>query len=348
MVKCEFLIRRVKIGDYLNDIVKNKAMFPSFGDIKWAPKIYCTYFFSDSDNINFDVFKFSTKNTLFFIFDISILKYENFLICNRWDYGRCSEPGNEYEQEILLKGTGNGIKPDLKKIRKHILSKYVDPEDEYDSSIYSHEVLFDYIPINYIKAILTRKDNIPYVKNIFKDINVFNNYSKDTLLKIYKQPIVRTIKKEDQYKIQKEIEHCKTKKEIFDIRRLLYEYKQNVINEVYLDDENANKNDWNYCKKLVQKKINSLISYIQDRYSIEQINMTDNEIIKMVRNMLKIKTKIDLIDLITILKYCLNYIKNLKKPIEYDIDNNNKPKENENIQKHNELFDILTELNKYI
>jgi len=99
MVKCEFLIRSVKNGSYLNDIVKHKAMFPSFGDIQWVPKIYCTYFFND---VNLDYFNLYDKE-LFFIIDISILKYENFLICNRWDYGNCTKPGNE--KKILLKGS---------------------------------------------------------------------------------------------------------------------------------------------------------------------------------------------------------------------------------------------------
>ena len=295
MVKCEFLIRKVYNGSYLNDIVKNKAMFPSFGSTYWVPKIYCDYVFTDGDSfvINRNI---SKDNELIFIIDISILKYEPFLICNEEDLGDCSKPG--HEDQILLKGNGNGIKPDLKELRKHLKN---DP---------SHEVLFDYIPINYIKAILTHKDNIPYVKNIFKDIKVFSVSSLEVLINIYKQPIDLTIKDEDQYKIQKEIEHCKIKKEIYDMRYLLSRYK------IYKTLGNTH----NICK--------NLISYIQDHYSITGININHKEIVKMVKNILTIKTKIDLIDLITILKYCLYYI--------------------EKNQKHNAIYDILTELNEYI
>ena len=70
----------------------------------------------------------------------------------------------------------------------------------------------------------------------------------------------------------------------------------------------------------------NLINYIQDHYSIEQINITHKEIVKMVKNILTIKKKIDLIDLITILKYCLYYI--------------------EKKQKIMQCYNILTELNK--
>ena len=52
MVDFEFLTRYVDIGSYLNDIVKHKAMFPSFGNYIWEPKIYCTYIFNQYEEIS--------------------------------------------------------------------------------------------------------------------------------------------------------------------------------------------------------------------------------------------------------------------------------------------------------
>jgi hypothetical protein len=129
---------------------------------KIPPYIYTQYIYSEIPLTPSQYWSYGQINSSFnrssvvFIIDIKAIRDLPFYACQHVLYGSCLY----YKDNVILHGSGNlKTKPNLSKLRKFIelQIKYLidnpikgNKNREYQ---YSHEILFESIPVSYIKAI---------------------------------------------------------------------------------------------------------------------------------------------------------------------------------------------------
>ena len=161
-------------------ISHDKVLYPPLISKKWVPGVY-TYYLSNQLNTNYlsewALLDYKRNNNIVLVFDPKILKDLPFSICDSMNYGKCinqSISKEERQKYLLLNSKGNMKKnPNMNHLVKHI-NKLITPQLEYDNDgneimtysdfTYSHEIIFDYIPIQYIKAIIIH--DLSYKKEI--------------------------------------------------------------------------------------------------------------------------------------------------------------------------------------
>lgn len=122
---------------------------------------------------------FSNRNNAPFVFviDTSVTKELPFYLCRGMYYGKCVKHG----EDLVMKSPGNlKKKVILTRVKNYIKNNIIHRLDEYKrkSYVYSHEVLFPTIPIQYIKAILIND-------------NIYKKYSKEISIAVDKYPNIK-------------------------------------------------------------------------------------------------------------------------------------------------------------
>jgi hypothetical protein len=177
----ELLVRSID-GANIPIIARDKAIRPNISQY-WIPGVYTTYL---SDKIDPDYLKewafldWMGRFNIVLIFDKSALKDLPFAICDHMSYGLCIDPENSEQTNMIMNSKGKRkTQPDMTSLVEHInktiresyviekekpkglwnkfkqIWKDKEPEQvEYNRFVFSHEVIFDQIPLKYLKAIV--------------------------------------------------------------------------------------------------------------------------------------------------------------------------------------------------
>jgi len=165
-IKLNCIIKnRIKYKDYFDNLYKNKDIVKDiFKKIEYIPAVYTQYIFKNLNNKKDWLYQ-GVKHSIVFVINNKILKDKPFIACNSVSYGSCffDKLKNDFYGEGNLKEIPRLNKFE-NKINKDILNK-----TDY---IFSNEVLFDEIPLNYIKAILCNRKQYKEVIKLLKEYNI--------------------------------------------------------------------------------------------------------------------------------------------------------------------------------
>jgi hypothetical protein len=120
---------------------------------------------------------YNNKSPFIFVIDTSITKDMPFYLCSGVYYGRCVKN----KDALIMKSDGNlKKKVSLTRVKNYIknntLHRYYELKKK--SYVYSHEVLFPTVPIEYIKAILINQ-------------SISKKYSKEIKIAVDKYPTIK-------------------------------------------------------------------------------------------------------------------------------------------------------------
>jgi len=157
-----------KAKQKLDKKIKKQKIYPP-QDYYYTPGIYTHYIWN---NLSYYgecwFFECSPDTSVIFGISTKILKDKPWIACRSMSYGNCIR----YLVDDLYSRGNLNEKPDMSKLKKHI-THYINEEKKFGNSFTgSHEIIFDEIPLEYIKVIFTVKKYIPVVKSIFPDIPV--------------------------------------------------------------------------------------------------------------------------------------------------------------------------------
>ena len=228
----ELLIRAVD-GDTMGYITSLKGIYPRISN-NWMPSVYTTYLsskihpeFLHNEWSHQDLF-----GNIIIVIDPIILKDFPFIICNADMAGYCKNPNiplEEREKYTLIKSEGKlKSNPDMTSVSDWI-NNFLDPNNEqnirthYTNRLnpkwknlnkilntllgkkelyeklgiqWSHEVLFDYIPMKYIRHIFTYdKRYVSSIKAYLPKMNVeYIRYPEPDEIYYYRDYIVPKLK----------------------------------------------------------------------------------------------------------------------------------------------------------
>jgi len=165
------------------DILNSGSLLPStnlkeYNDHIPEPYVYNYLLFNGlPQDVNLYWNFFNNNSPFVFVIDTSITKTHLFYLCNGVWYGRCVKKNDG----LLMKSNGNLKKKiTLTRVKNYIKNSTMHRmyELKRKSYVYSHEVLFPTIPIQYIKAVLINH-------------NIYKKYSKEIEIAVDKYPMIK-------------------------------------------------------------------------------------------------------------------------------------------------------------
>jgi hypothetical protein len=170
---------------FIQNITKKKKLYKPEKGIQdqnyikgrnYVPGIYTHYLYDDL-SYDGDCWSYGCNRKLIYGISTDILKDQPWIACDRNMQGLCFK---NLRDGFYSKGNLEN-KPNMEKIKKHInmnidlKNKSYQPPlgDDMDERFYtSHEIIFNEVPLKYIKVIFTTKEYVKKAIKIFKNIPV--------------------------------------------------------------------------------------------------------------------------------------------------------------------------------
>ena len=235
--KWEFLVTRVS-GDRISLIKSQNGVYSNLDPkYDYIPGVYTHYLSSDinSEHIHnkWNV-GWNTPNDYIIVFHPDLLRDQKFTVCKSMMYGRCIDKYNTERKNLQLMDSPGSLesRPDMSEVVDWI-NKVLDPKQYSNEKLpkinnyqtdfgytpnkiktmfpWTHEIIFDWIPMKYIFCVFTYDSNsVDVLKTYFPNVPVViklddvqpnqENYYKDNIVPLLEKAyeLLQKIDSEDE------------------------------------------------------------------------------------------------------------------------------------------------------